>query len=234
MKPANAKARELLAKLERLANPANGGTDAERAQAKRKLERLKGRFDFTAPAPQETGDIFAGLKFKRSIGHAAQVQTFQPAEWDIASSVKWAIEKATGIPCVFRGGDLLAEATPCTANKLAKVALHITQSFQTLLDKLSRLNGVTTSDRTVFVRGLYDGMMDETRETGQTLPTRIAAPARRAKPKKGAVAPPPGLSVHPYYVALPLGRQIRFAAPLEEIAAELERATRPAIPEAAP
>jgi hypothetical protein len=233
MKPANTKARELLTKLERLANPANGGTPHEVASAARKLQRLKGRFDFTAPAPGETMDIFARLKVKRCIGHAAQVHTFQPSEWDIASSVKWAIEKATGIPCAFRGGDLLAEATPGTANKLAKIALHITQSFQTLLDKLSRLNGVTASDRTNFVRGLYDGMMNETRQPGQTLPTRITARVRRAKPKKGAVAPPPGLSVHPYYVALPLGRQIRFAAPLEEITAELERATRPAITEAA-
>jgi hypothetical protein len=66
----------LLAKLERLANPANGGTPDEIAAAKRKLERLKGRFDLSAPAPAETMDIFAGLKFKRKTSRAAHVHTF--------------------------------------------------------------------------------------------------------------------------------------------------------------
>jgi hypothetical protein len=162
-------------------------------------------------------------------GRAAHVHTFQPADFDVGSAVKWAIEKATGIPCVFRGGDLLAEATPGTANKLAKVVLHITQSFQTLLDKLSMLNGVTTSDRTLFVRGLYDGMMNDGRGIGEPLPSRTAAHVKRTKAKKGAVATSPGLASHPYTVALSLGKQIRFATPLEEITAELERATQLAI-----
>ena len=174
-------------------------------------------------------DIFAGLKFKRNIRRAAHVHTFQRTDFDVASSVKWAIEKATGIPCVFRGGDLLAETTPGTANKLSKVALHITQSFQTLLDKLSRLSGVTTSDRKLFVRGLYDGMMNDGRDIGEPLPARAAAHVKRTKAKKGAVASPPGLAIHPYTVALSLGQQIRFATPLEEITAELERATQWAI-----
>jgi len=229
MKTANTKARALLGKLERLADPANGGTPDEVAAAKRKLQRLKGRFDFNSPAPTETMDIFAGLKFKRNTGRAAHVHTFQPADFDVASAVKWAIEKATGIRCVFRGGALLAEATPGTANKLAKVALHITQSFQTLLEKLSRLNGVTASDRTLFVRGLYDGMMNDGRGVGEPLPSRAAARVKRTKAKKGAVAMPPGLASHPYTVALSLGKQIRFATPLEEITAELERATQLAI-----
>jgi hypothetical protein len=229
VKPANLKARALLGKLERLADPANGGMPDEIAAARKKLQRLKDRFDFTAPSPGETMDIFAGLKFKRNIRRVTHVHRFQPADFDVASSVKWAIEKETGIPCAFRGGDLLAEATPGTANKLAKVALHITQSFQTLLDKLSKLNGVTASDRKLFVRGLYDGMMNDGRSIGEPLPARAAAHVKRTKAKKGTVASPPGLAIHPYTVALSVGQQIRFATPLEEITAKLERATQPAI-----
>jgi hypothetical protein len=150
-------------------------------------------------------------------------------DFDVASSVKWAIEKATGIPCAFRGGDLLAEATPVAANKLAKIALHIAQSFQTLLDQLSRLNGVTPSDRKLFVRGLYDGMMNDSRGIGEQLPARAVAHVKRIEAKKGAVAPVPGLAIHPYTVALSLGKQIRFAVPLEDMTAELERATQLAI-----
>ena len=234
MKPANTKARDLLGKLERLANPANGGTPDEIAAARRKMHRLKDRFDFTGPAPAETMDIFAGLNFKPRFGRAAHVYTFETPEFDVASSVKWAIEKTTGIPCFFRGGELLAEATVSTANKLAKVALHISESFQTLLDQLGRLNGVTASDRKLFVRGLYDGMMNDGRGIGESLPARGVAHIKRTKPKKGAVAPPPGLAIHPYTIALSLGKQVRFAVPLEEITAELERVTRLAIPTGQP
>jgi hypothetical protein len=229
MKPANTKARDLLGKLERLADPANGGTPDEIAAAKRKLQRLKDRFNFTAPVPADTMDIFAGLNSKRKMSRAAHVYTFQSADFDVASSVKWAIEKATGIPCVFRGGELLAQAAPGTANKLAEVALHITLSFQTLLEQLSRLNGVTTSDRKLFVRGLYDGMMNDGRAMGEPLPARATARLKPTKAKKGAVAPSPGLAIHPYTIALSLGKQVRFAVPLEEITAELERATQLAI-----
>jgi hypothetical protein len=229
MRPANTKARDLLGKLERLADPANGGTPGEIAAARRKLQRLKERLDFSARAPGETLDIFAGLRFTRSVRRAAHVHTFQSADFDVASSVKWAIENATGIPCLFRGVDLLAETTTSMANKLAKVALHITQSFQTLLDQLSRLDGVTPSDRTLFVRGLYDGMMNDGRGIGERLPTRARGRVKQAKPKKAAVAPPPRLDIHPYTIALSLGKQIRFATPLEEITAELERATKLAI-----
>jgi hypothetical protein len=229
MKPANAKARALLGKLERLADPANGGPPGEIDAAKRKLQWLKSRFDFSGAAPEDTMDIFAGIKHKRHMTRAAHVYTFRSVDFDVGSSVKWAIEKATGIPCLFRGGDLLAETTPATANKLAKVALHIAQSFQTLLDQLSRLDGVTKSDRALFVRGLYDGMMDDGRGRGEVLPGGVVTQPKRTKVKKGAVSLRPGLAIHPYTVALSLGKQIRFAAPLEEIAAELERATQPAI-----
>jgi hypothetical protein len=98
-----------------------------------------------------------------------------------------------------------------------------------LLDKLSKLNGVTTSDRKLFVRGLYDGMMNDGRGIGEPLPSRVAAQVKRTKAKKGSVASPPGLASHPYTVALSLGKQIRFATPLEEITAELERVTQLAI-----
>src|ERR1051326_45117 len=157
VKPASAKARALLGKLERLANPANGGTPDEIQAARRKLQRLRGRFDFSAPDPGETMDIFAGIRATRLSRRAAHVHTFQPVDFDIGNCVKWAIEKACGIPCVFRGDDLLASATAATANKLSKIALHIAQSFRTLLDQFTRLQGVTRSDRSLFVRGLYDG-----------------------------------------------------------------------------
>ena len=216
MKPANSKARALLKKLQALAEQ---GIDGERIAAQNKIARLKARFDFTAPDPTETPDLFLG-RFKRSTT-ARRIYSFGGNEFDVANSVKWAIESATHIPCVFRDGDLLAEATPGTAKRLTEIAVHIAHSFRALLEKFSAVDGVSMNDRGVFVMGLYDGMMNEVRNVGQRLPSQNR-PTKTRKGKKLVLPAATHLGVHPYTLALSLGKQIRFSAPLEKITAELE------------
>jgi hypothetical protein len=71
-------------------------------------------------------------------------------------------------------------------------------------------------------------MMNDGRGVGEPLPARAAAHVKRAKAKKARSPRRRGWrSIHT--VALSLGKQIRFATPLEEITAELERATTLAI-----
>lgn len=75
-------------------------------------------------------------------------------------------------------------------------------------------------------------MMDDPRGVGERLPGDAfpRGPRKKSTKKMAACLPqPPHLAVHPYTIALALGRQIRFAAPLEAIAAELDRATQPAL-----
>jgi len=220
LKPANSKARALLKKLLGLAER---GIDGEKTSAQRKIRRLKARFDFSAPDSAETPDLFSG-SFKPS-ATARRIYTFGPKEFEVANSVKWAIESATGIQCVHRDRDLLAEASPATARRLEEIAHHIASSFRALLDKLSAVGGVSADDRGVFVMGLYDGMMNETRNAGQPLPSRPGQ-AKRQRGRKSAASRAASLHVHPYTLAVGLGKQIRFSAPVEEIAAELEVAMR--------
>lgn len=47
-------------------------------------------------------------------------------------------------------------------------------------------------------------------------------PAKTRKGKKLALPAATHLGIHPYTLALSLGKQIRFSAPVEEIIAELE------------
>ena len=216
MKPANSKARALLKKLQALAEQ---GIDGEKISAQNKIARLKARFDFTMPDSAETPDLFSGL-FKRSTT-ARRIYTFAGNELEVASSVKWAIESATGIACVHHDNDLLAEATPRTANRLREIADHIANSFRALLDKFSSIDGVSVTDRSVFVMGLYDGMMNEVRTVGQRLPNRSHV-SKKTRAKKRAVTCAPSLHVHPYTVAVNLGKQILFSTPVEQITAELE------------
>jgi len=210
----------LLKKLETLAER---GIDGERISAQKKIARLKARLDFTAPGCAETPDLFLG-SFKRS-SKAMWIYSFGRDEFDVANSVKWAIESTTKIPCVYRDTDLLAEATVATANKLTGIATHITHSFRALVQKFSAIEGVSVGDRGVFVMGLYDGMMNEARMIGQRLPNR-AGLTRIRKEKRPAVTLATNLHVHPYTVALNLGKQIRFSVPLEQIAAELQAVTQ--------
>jgi hypothetical protein len=167
--------------------------------------------------------LFGG-SFKRS-STARWICSFEGNDFEVANSVKWAIESATKIPCLYRGHDLLAEATPGTVHRLTDIALHIAQSFRALIDKFSAVDGVSVKDRGVFVMGLYDGMMNETRSVGQRLPSR-PGPIKTRKGKKRSVTLDAGLHIHPYTLALSLGRQIRFSAPLHQIAAELDTVTQ--------
>jgi hypothetical protein len=214
MKPATPKARALLVKLAALAER---GINGEKANARRSVARLRKRYDFDAP---DTGgsDVFAGGFIPSTV--AAPVIRFEPADFDIANSVKWAIESSTKIRCLFRGGELLAEAAPPTANRLHDIAGQLSAGFSSLWAKFAASPGANASDRGNFIAGLYDGMMNEVR-TNTPLPSRAARSAKpRAKAK--ALASLPGIGLHPYSVAVGLGRQVRFSVPLETIAAELE------------
>ena len=218
--PANAKACALLKKLEALAER---GIDGEKIVARRKIARLKARYDFSQPDETGTPDLFSG-NFKHS-RTARKIYSFGAHDFDVANSVKWAIESAVKIPCVYRHGDLLAEATSSTARRLANIAGHIANSFRALIEQFRAPDGVSAGDRSVFIMGLYDGMMNETRNAGQRLRGRSQVKKIR-KAKKGAISQTSDLHVHPYTVGLSLGRQIRFCVPLEQITDELAEATR--------
>jgi Lhr-like helicase len=79
--------------------------------------------------------------------------------------------------------------------------------------------------------GLYDGMMNETRAPGQRLPGR-ANFVKKRKARAASASPPDVLQTHPYSLAVSLGKQIRFSAPLEQIAAELEAVAPKALAQA--
>jgi len=215
-KQANAKIWALFRKLHALVER---GVDGEREVARRKLARLQAQYDFTGPAIADAPDLFSG-RFTRSSA-ARPIYAFKRNETALASSVKWAIEAATKVRCLHRGTDLLAEATPATARRLSQISDQIAQSFRVLLDRFYALDGVTAADRSTFLMGLYDGMMNEMRDPGQRLPGR-ANSSKRRKARMSLANNPAGVQAHPYSIAVSLGKQIRFSAPLEQIAAELE------------
>ncbi len=218
MKPATSTARALLAKLTALAER---GVNGEATAAKRKLDRLKRKFDFEAPDLTSTPELFAGV-FKPA-GAALRVRTFDRSQFDVANSVKWAIEQNTGIQCSFRGDglELYASAMPDTATNLGRIAGTVTESFEELWRQFCAVAGGNPLDRSVFVRGLFDGMMGEEHPAGEPLPRRTVTARPIKSRKKQAMNLAPGVSLHPYSTAANLGKQIRFSVPLDRLTEEL-------------
>lgn len=215
MKPATGRARKLLAKLTALAER---GINGEKANAIKKLVRLRLRFDFSQPDNSEA-KLFDGV-FIRGFA-SVPVHQFTEEQMPWAGNVKWAIETATRIPCSFRGAELMAEARPETAEKLGAIAKTIGDGFGSLWEQYSRAPGVCPSDRSIFFYGLYDGMMNETRPAGVALPSRPTI-TRVPKAKRRALAAPAGITAHPYTIGARLGGRIRGAVPLAGIARELD------------
>lgn len=149
-------------------------------------------------------DLFSG-RFDRS-SKGRPIHPFGSDEVDIANSVKWAIESATKIRCFYRGRQLVAEATPTTARKLQKIARDIASSFRALVERFNRVDGVSAADHGVFVMGLYDGMMNETRELGQPLPSRPGGASRSKRKNLPRPASPPFTSTLTLWLSASAGK----------------------------
>jgi hypothetical protein len=215
-------ARAVRAKLQALAE--RPGTPEEGAAAHKKLARLLEKYDFSQ-ADISKDDIFKGTW--RTSTRAAQVARLE--DYTLSSHIKWAIEAATGIPCMFHGDEIHALTDPRTAAKLAGIADTIAAGFRQLWEQFSAAPGVIPQDKPLFFRGLYDGMMNEARSIGQPLPQRATTP-KTARAKRRAVGHVAGLNLHPYTVAEALGRQIRFSVPLPTISNELQTTIAGALP----
>jgi len=222
MNPATPKAWALHAKLFALAER---GTDGERESAQLKLAKLCTRYDFTAP-PTTGGDIFSGFAFPRcNLGEAHPLIELPDADGDIASAIKWAFESQLGLAGSFRYAGAKLEiriASPASAMPgLRSLAESIGKSFARLWQEFAKTPGVESNVKRQFIAGLTDGMLNDERR-GQALPPPITDKKRKAKPTKRALTHPIGISVHPYSVAVEMGRRVRVAAPIGTIVEELQ------------
>jgi len=213
-KPATAKAYAMRDKLQALVDRGIGG---EKAAAKVKLDRLLARYNFTGTPPPTTADLFEG-KFKpgpvaNAIGKVGDLM--------VATFVKWSIERRTGLSCRLRCDEILAETPPKTASRLAGIVEIVARAFSELWKMFETTPGVQLGDKALFIRGLYDGMMDDVL-CGEALPPRVGIRPARIGRGKRSLKKAPALTLHPYSVAVGLGRKIILRIPLADIASELE------------
>jgi len=222
MKPATQKEHHLRRKLLELATRGVGG---EATNARAAVADLERRYDFSAEIIDTSADIFAGCNYAPCFsGEAHALFEFDAGEEDVASFVKWAFGERFNINGSIRTGRgrsaIMLEAHRADIAGLKQLAEKIRGSFASLWSEFAKAPGVQPGARRPFLLGLYDGMMDDARGQGQALPPVKAPVAKRTKRRK-AIQHAPGLSVHPYELALEMGRKIRMARPLREIAQEL-------------
>lgn len=212
--PSTTASRRLKVRLEALV--AAPGTPEEGEVARLKLERLLARVDFTVNREDVEG-IFTG-HFQKSNDARPVCLCADPS---LANQIKWALEESTGIPCLFRGAELYAQATPATAEQFRGIAATIEEGFTRLWESYCTFPTVTPADRSLFWRGLYDGMLNTPRPPGQPLPQRSVTKGRGRK-LKGVTGFAAGIGIHPYSIALELGQQLRFRVPVQEVTNQLE------------
>jgi hypothetical protein len=216
MKPATDKAWSTWRKLQELVERGIGG---ERDSAAKKLARLEAQFDFSVPE-DEGENLFSGT-FARSES-AEFLTTIPPNETDIGAFIKWAIENATGLPTLWRQDGLWIEAESESLRQLRHIADVIRRGFSELWQTFAKLPDTKANDRRTFMLGLYDGMMSDEWQKGKPLPTSTPRKQKKTRAKKRTLAKAPAIALHPYSVALDMGRRIRLSVPLESINAELQ------------
>jgi hypothetical protein len=199
-----------------------GATPGEKSAAAGRLARLKAAYDFAQPDPEDKQDLFCG-EFRRA-SSSAFICNFAPDEIELSSFVKWCLEAGTKIPCEFKGHALHALAGGSTADKLAEIALHLADGFRTLTAQFCEKQ---PEDRSLFGRGLLDGILNEERAQGEPLPARRVPQTNGRGHKRLAVASPAKLNVHPYSLGIGLGKQLRFSASIAKVSAELAEQLNP-------
>ncbi len=213
---------------EKLQALAARGVNGEATSAQAKLERLEKRYNFSIHIRLQK-DIFAGIVVAPD-GTARHVLTI--ADFDVANATKWALEGATGAQCGFRGSDLVANASQGSIVKLEGIARVIVAAVETLWGQFRKAPGIQPADRALFIRGLLDGMLNE-HSQGEALPRQICT-QKLAKAGKKTVARPAGISLHPYSVAYPLGKDIRFSTDIDDVSHRLNAAIVAALPQTTP
>jgi hypothetical protein len=220
---------EFLKLLEALVERGVGG---EAQNAAKKLAHIVHYFDFRKPKAADLKDIFAGIaKTLKTDAEARHLVTFERGDIELASWVQWSVANGLKIETKQRQSpdnwriSIHAHVAIGQLKTVAKLAAKVGKSFASAWHSFQTKTHAPLSDRRVFFSGLYAGMMDDERKPGEQIAPPIVSRAKapRGKQTVGAVA------VHPYELAIILGRAMRLDTKPGRIEAMIEQATRRAL-----
>jgi hypothetical protein len=225
--------RSIYLRYDKLKTMAERGTVHEAAEARNKLAALEKKYAFNGQPPDEpdADDLFArAAQIKPDARKYRSVYAFDLKDSAIGAFAQWALLNAFKIEGVWKNGkenktDLCVGAREADLPHLRHIVGVIVESFQRLWKQFRSGTGAEPTDENPFYRGLYDGLMRDSRKDGEAIP-KPPPPKKRPKRRVKAVAAAPGAQAcvrpHAYEIARALGEKIRLSHPLERVAASLE------------
>ncbi len=205
---------------EKLSEMARRGTEHEAAVAKEKLARLEARFDFLGAPAEELEDIFAAWP-KPKPSHESKPLVTVPTDWqDVGNIVKWIFYDKFGIATtwkVTRGKAVVnAAAAADDLARLRPLAKTLSADIRKICTEYFGGRKTSELDRSPFLSGFYEGLMDESRATGRIVPGRSPLAKKKKKRTKFSKEPPMA-ALHPYDQGRELGKQMRINVPVESL-----------------
>jgi hypothetical protein len=215
-----------------LAEMATRGTEHEKSVATEKLKRLDSKYHFSDAPEIKDGDIFEGWK-KPSPSRQSHPVLKVEKEWqDAANLVKWVFQDkfktSSGWRSLPTGVELMLDAGKADTARFKPFAADLHATIVAACSEFSCGRAVRELDRSPFLQGLYDGLIDETRTSGTMMPG-FSPFAKPKRPRKKKSAPPPtnAPTVHPYDLGRDVGMKLRINVPREELCESIRFALNP-------
>ena len=204
---------------------ARRGTTHEAAVAHEKLARLEARYDFLAKRTEILDDIFAGWgKLEKSKAVAPLVSV--GSGWrDVASLVKWIFKDKFGIASSWRetphGTDLVAGIAEADLGRIRPLAGSLLNDMIAICREFSQDSPTTELERSPFLAGLYEGLMNEPRKIGCIVPGR--SPIARKNKLRTKKNTQHQAALHPYDIGRETGQNMRINTPVETLCKQLRQ-----------
>lgn len=217
--------KSILERHERLRAMRERGTEHEAKVAQIKITRLEARFNLseTAIDEPEGEDLFNTLTSCRRAKNLRKILPVAPDEEEIGSNIKWVFLHRWKVECRWKHEPngrcgLFAAVDADSARKLQSIGVVIADAYRTLWKQYSGSHALRARERTPFFCGLYDGLMETPRASGERIPMASGLTKKTRRKKAARVNPkdaaPPEVSVHPYEIACALGKLIRTNTPI--------------------
>ncbi len=223
---------DLRRRREHLSEMATRGTHHEKSIAEEKLLRLDAKYDFSPPEEELADDIFAGWDIPAPSQKSCEVLKVK-SEWlDVANLIKWMFQDKFQTSSSWRGSpsgsQLMLQARQEDVKRLKPFAKNLQETIVAACEVFSCGRNIRELERAPFLKGIYDGLVDEPRPVGTMMPgfSPVAKkkPLRVRKLKKSEPESGSAAAIHPYDLGREAGKKIRINIPRDQLCEEIRLA----------
>jgi len=223
---------DLRRRREHLSEMATRGTHHEKSIAEEKLQRLDAKYDFSAAEEPPADDIFAGWDIPAPSQNSYEVLKVK-SEWlDAANLIKWMFQDKFQTSSSWRSGpagsQLMLQARQDDVKRLKEFAKNLHGTIVAACEEFASGRNIRELERAPFLKGIYDGLLDEPRPVGTMMPGFSPVAKKKAarvrKPKKSEQKSGSAAAIHPYDLGREAGKKMRINIPRDQLCEEIRLA----------